>query len=222
MKYGLSLMAGIGLFSSILGNKIDIIVISDTIRKQFHFQEKIMETVEKTTEQLVCELLKQCGIEYKFTFVPKIYADIEDCMTSKSLSSLQFDWKVSIQGETFEYHQGLGLQQSTKNLKTYGSINFGDAEKIKWALCGKRYITAGGMPSLKPKTPEITDVIYCLLSDSDAIEYNFTEWANDFGYDTDSIKAEKVYQACVETGRKLNRIFSPKDLESLRELLQDY
>lgn len=49
----------------------------------------------------------------------------------------------------------------------------------------------------KPKTIE---VMSGLLLDASGVAYgqSFEEWASDYGYDTDSRKAEAIYQACRE------------------------
>jgi len=72
--------------------------------------------------------------------------------------------------------------------------------------------------------PQIADVTHSLLMDGSPYfdSESFEEWASNFGYDTDSRKAEKMYQECMETGRKLNRAFTAKELETLREAAQDY
>jgi hypothetical protein len=71
--------------------------------------------------------------------------------------------------------------------------------------------------------PDKLDVIYSLISDSDAIEYgSFEEWAENFDYETDSRKAEAIYRTCLEFGLKLRRALGDKALTELREAFQDY
>lgn len=182
-----------------------------------------MTTETQTTEQQVEKFLKDEGIEFKFVFMPQNYAEVDvKCKTYDDYSSLQYDWKVLIGGQEFEYHTGLGHQKITANIPQ--GLKVHDAETIKWAVCGKKYMTTSmnGTGKLYLKEPEIASVLYCILLDGEAIEYTFPEWADMFGYDTDSRKAEQVYNACIEEGRKLRNIFSPADLDTLREMLQDY
>lgn len=73
-------------------------------------------------------------------------------------------------------------------------------------------------------TPSLPDVMQSLLSDGEAFfdAQTFEDWAANCGYDADSRKAEAIYRACDEIGRKLARVI-PKDvLEKAREALQDY
>lgn len=56
------------------------------------------------------------------------------------------------------------------------------------------------------RTPEPTkfDVLYCIVSDIDGLEetIGFEEWADNFGFDSDSRKAEGIYHACCKEARE--------------------
>ena len=54
--------------------------------------------------------------------------------------------------------------------------------------------------------PTATDVINSLVLDSSALDETFEEWAGDFGYDTDSRKAEKMYRSCIDYAIRLKRL----------------
>lgn len=72
-----------------------------------------------------------------------------------------------------------------------------------------------------PNIPEVLDVLNCLILDADSVEYNgFEEWCEEFGFNTDSIKAKKSYDQCCETRAGINRLGFR--LEELQELFQDY
>jgi hypothetical protein len=52
--------------------------------------------------------------------------------------------------------------------------------------------------------PAAADVFDCLVSDADAIDFDtFEDWAREYGYDTDSRKAERDYHACRKTADQL-------------------
>ena len=53
--------------------------------------------------------------------------------------------------------------------------------------------------------PTASGVLSCLVSDASGIDnaLSFEEWAREYGYDTDSRKAERTYKACEEQARKL-------------------
>lgn len=74
----------------------------------------------------------------------------------------------------------------------------------------------------KPILPDIKDVLYSLLIDSDALNYEFSEWASNFGYEEDSRKAEKIYNECVNHGLQMLRVLGQENIQELREVYQDY
>lgn len=54
--------------------------------------------------------------------------------------------------------------------------------------------------------PTAADVLECLLSDASVDGQSFEEWASDTGFDPDSRKAEKIYNACVSQTTKLKTL----------------
>lgn len=96
--------------------------------------------------------------------------------------------------ESFEYHSGFGLRNKAKT----------------------KYDTE------KPKAPQASDVLYCLLLDSQAANESFNDWCDNFGYSSDSISAFNTYQACCNTAKQLRNIFTAQQIQELQTLLQDY
>ncbi len=84
------------------------------------------------------------------------------------------------------------------------------------------YMGLGNRKAGMHVNPVAASVLYSLLSDAEAVHENFTEWAENLGYDNDSIKALNVYNACCETGKALRKVFTPEQMSELRELLKDY
>ena len=74
----------------------------------------------------------------------------------------------------------------------------------------------------KPEKPKAASVLHSLLMDTYAIDSSFEDWCNDYGYDTDSIKALKTYKACRSIGERMVRVFSTDTIDAMREILQDY
>ena len=75
---------------------------------------------------------------------------------------------------------------------------------------------------IRPVKPYIAGVLHSLISDSGAVDTCFIDWTNDYGYDSDSIKALTIYNLCCENTKRLKRIFSRATLAALSEMLQDY
>jgi hypothetical protein len=83
--------------------------------------------------------------------------------------------------------------------------------------------TETGLFRSKRIEPDACDVMFSLVSESDAIDYaTFEEWASNLGYDTDSRKAEATYRACLDTALKLRAALGEAGLERLRHACQDY
>lgn len=75
----------------------------------------------------------------------------------------------------------------------------------------------------KQPPPSLLDVLYCLLSDSDVLNYpTFESWAENFGYETDSRKAETTYRQCLEIALQLKAMIGCQAMEELEKLYQDY
>ena len=57
------------------------------------------------------------------------------------------------------------------------------------------------------KPPTTFDVVACIIDDAigfeDSTPLSFEEWCDDIGYDTDSRKAERIYNACMKQTAKL-------------------
>jgi hypothetical protein len=66
------------------------------------------------------------------------------------------------------------------------------------------------------KHPRAYDVLACL--DTYADGQSFEDFCNDFGYDTDSIQAEKTYQAVIKQIDGLKKVLTPEALEELNEI----
>jgi hypothetical protein len=50
----------------------------------------------------------------------------------------------------------------------------------------------------------------------------FEDWCSDYGYDSDSRKAESIWKSCDEIGRNLARAFTAQELEELREAVSNH
>ena len=56
------------------------------------------------------------------------------------------------------------------------------------------------------KEYDVLNALYCFVSDAISGLYSFDEFCGEFGYDTDSRKAEKVYKACKRAYAKFERV----------------
>lgn len=65
--------------------------------------------------------------------------------------------------------------------------------------------------------PTLAEVLDCLASDASGIENarSFEEWASEYGYDTDSRKAERTYKICEKQARDLERFLGQDAYQQL-------
>lgn len=74
----------------------------------------------------------------------------------------------------------------------------------------------------RPKAPNACEVLYCLISNAQAIDLCFEDWADELGFDPDSRSAERTYQACREEARKLARVFTADERKALADMMEGY
>lgn len=84
----------------------------------------------------------------------------------------------------------------------------------------KAPLNSFGLPRLAALVREVIapsayDVLVCLHPmQADTFE----EWCSEFGYDNDSIRAERTYRACVQQDRAMLRMFTNEQLQALEEI----
>lgn len=62
------------------------------------------------------------------------------------------------------------------------------------------FYSMGSAHKVGPQLPEVLD---SLASDASGTDEQFTDWCDNYGYDSDSRKAEAIYRACAENAAKL-------------------
>ncbi len=135
----------------------------------------------------------------------------------KDVSKSQVKWKIVLQYgsqkyET-EYSTGIGHLKRHKQGMDFRTVD--ERQSLSTCLHNGR----SGMFSVVP--PSMDDVIQCLLSDAEAIDFaTFEEWAGNFGFDTDSREGERAYNACLKTGLALRQMFGESGLQKLNRVVQ--
>lgn len=98
-----------------------------------------------------------------------------------------------------------------------GRIVFSDLFKTG---IGLRKMNSAGI--MRPQFPKASDVLYCILSDAEALDQSFSDWCSCFGYDEDSRKDEGIYFQCCEMGKNVRKCFSHEQIEELKAALVDF
>lgn len=105
---------------------------------------------------------------------------------------------------------------SNAKTKAWGSaIKVGSKLVNSKTLAARAYLDA----IAKSYQPDVESVLYCLAADAQTVHNarSFEEWANDLGYDADSRKAEKIYNACRDEAFELMRWLGGEHYQQLIE-----
>lgn len=178
-------------------------------------------------KQEIKALIDSLGITYKAKFVP-----FSQSRNAKE-KHLSLNWLVAVergnQSITTDFMQGIGHLKGY----CYSSANkLVEHNNIKYAVESGKWDESHDKAGFRTKdqtfwknipAPDIVDVLYSLVMDSDVIDYaTFEDWANNSGYDADSRNAEKIYRACIEIALKMRVMFGDSGMQQLREAFQDY
>lgn len=150
----------------------------------------------------------------KATFIPR---------TDPKSVQLRFNLQLFYKGKfvlEFNYGMGVGLVKQHSKYKGYVK-----RKADEWALeTGKVAIVghADTVYSGKEIRPEIESVLHCLVMDSTALGMIFQDWANNYGYNEDSISAFETYKLCLKQSTELLKGIGTAELNRLRELFQDF
>lgn len=129
---------------------------------------------------------------------------------------------------TYEHRLLQAYQNNAAITGTYPAVAAGRLGQTKtWKPARPlRYSSGsnGRFIEMRPlPTPPVADVIHTLILDSSVNEStSFEDWASEFGYDTDSRDAERIYNACRLIARDYCRLFTAAQRAHLADLLQDY
>lgn len=158
------------------------------------------------------------SLHYMATFVPQ----------SQSRNAGEppcLNWRVAIGPIITDYSQGVGHlpnYQHGNRLAWYHNAVREACECGKW-FSGKTpdyYRSDVRHFGKKIPAPELTDVLYCLVSDASVLDYAcFEDWASEYGIDPDSRSGEKTYRDCLAIALQLRQVL---DLDAAREAFEDY
>ena len=119
-------------------------------------------------------------------------------------------WKVTftIRGEqvkrlTVDYYTGVGHRKARNGARNPYPPRTYDA--IRW---NERHV--------RPVAPSGESVLDSLRMDAEALNMSFPDWANEMGFNPDSLKDEKTYNACVHSGARLRSFLGYAGLKRLQ------
>lgn len=175
---------------------------------------------EPTPTQRILEVAKTYNLTMELNFIP--WSKSRDA----HLKDPSLNWKVTLSNKhrqmTIDYTMGHGhcksrLVPGKRTLLINWSAIKNECED------GKARRAEAVCPGTMHPGPKLEDVLACLAADATVLDYpSFEEWALDFGYDSDSRKAEKIYHDCLEQALKLRSILGEKGLSELVDAAQNY
>jgi hypothetical protein len=169
------------------------------------------------------------GLTYTAHFVQQ--SQSRNATDIRRYSDLSLNWKIRIsknrQVIETDYMQGIA---HVPGYNEYGRDTVPKFDALKFAAeTGKavppsRIHTYWGHSAGKPiPAPLLRDVLHSLVLDAGAIDYAcFEDWASEYGYETDSIKALRMYETCRDIGLKLRTMLGSAGIAALQTAFQDY
>jgi hypothetical protein len=129
------------------------------------------------------------------------------CFLTRAAKTVSFDFWNSYANEEENFF-AFGNHDSLNNWVTGRENMYWDKYRI-----GKKYPSG---PRIKKRIiPVAYDLLACLQKSDVG---TFQDFCGDFGYDTDSKRAESTYRAVCEEYRKVSSFFTPEELQALQEV----
>tara|TARA_R100000541_G_C1897352_1_gene84085 strand:+ start:93478 stop:94065 length:588 start_codon:yes stop_codon:yes gene_type:complete len=182
----------------------------------------------------VAKFLEDNNVVYKSVYLLDCSKDSEwqhdlfNISFIKGSNLINTEFKTGLGHRVLKTKQGTYTSLSTLSTKYNKELKKANIEKglhlidndFKLSNGYKNTFYTGG--SCYAVSPTAASVLYSLLLDSDCGHELFEDFCNNCGYDQDSIKSLEIYRACQKNAKQLNSLFTQKQLEELRELLEDY
>lgn len=173
-------------------------------------------------------ILERMGVTMDAKFVPFSQS------RNKDEKHPSLNWLVTIKKDgreviTTDYMQGSGHCPADK--KTFNTPALNPATEKRQAIAQEcetgrhynRFMPSNAFQNRSPKIapPDLADVLHSLMLDASALDAgDFADWCAELGFDSDSIKARSIYDACIAIGLKMRAAFGEKTLSELRELFE--
>jgi hypothetical protein len=181
----------------------------------------MMNATMTPAQEAARQAISDLGLSIEASFVPYSAQSAEH--KHEDIGKRQIEWRVTVKrGDrailTTPYRAGIGHLPSYRQ----GPLTVDSANAIQFELERGHEYRAPGYAG-KVILPDAADVLYSLVSDASVLDSgSFEEWASDYGYDTDSRKAETAYRACLDIALKLRNSIGEDGLRKLQKAFQDY
>lgn len=186
-----------------------------------------LETMTDLTKPERAAIVESLGLTIESVFVPFSQS------RNKGEKQPSLNWRVTVKHngafvlET-DYMAGSGHCPSANHkdrkeqplMVAYECEHGFRALGVRWGRDAEAYGAANVKNAI---LPDALDVLASLAMDSDVLDMGgFEDWASNFGYDTDSRKAESIYRACLDIALKLRAALGDTGLQTLRNAFEGY
>lgn len=158
------------------------------------------------------DVLEALGITIDATYVPH---------KTPSGESPVLRWRISVRRNGRQFHEtdySAGCAHSPEYNRNGGRVTVAVVQECD---TGWRADRPGWYGTPVPP-PDVADVMRSLLLDASSTDENFNDWCANYGFDTDSRKAEASFNQCRETAAALRRTFDRDEMASLEDAFSDY
>lgn len=162
------------------------------------------------------DFLKKTGTTFKVEFV-KYGKHFDDDKESRDIYKIT----LSRKGRSYSFNFGQSINASGRFIIVYHSDEFPRGtrihDKVELAKSRGRYLGFGRYYENNKDFSEPTP--YCVFAGLQNHDIGtFENFCGDFGYDLDSRKAEKIYNAVVNEYSNLKMLFNDKELDEMAEI----
>jgi len=163
------------------------------------------------------------ALKFEAIFVSNPTEQTHNC---KDFHKTSFKWlcKITLGTHTVEVDYHMGIHHSRFNTKRGGHFSHDTLNASEFEQYKNKGLSDAGfrnwLEHATPKPPELDEILSSLTSEADAINENFEDWAESLGYDSDSIKALKMWNECCNSYRKLKSL--NLDLEKLQKFYENF
>ena len=176
---------------------------------------KNTETNVSTYEQSANDFLNKTGATIEISFLrngkhfddDKDSRDIYKITVKRGSRSMVFNFGQSTMNSQYYQDSIKGRTYTLNGSCRTGNYSINDIAKYQTG--GQKLILVKG------KKPTNYDILACLQKYEVG---TFDDFCGDFGYDTDSRKAEKIYDAVVKEYTDLCTLFSDAEIEEMKEI----
>jgi len=166
--------------------------------------------------------LEDLGLSFKSEFIP--YSKSRSFNKDASTLQKTLNYSVTLSYKDREvlttlYTEGIGKCPGYKS-EMHRFLCMDDANMLNRIVENGQYYKNLKWTKI---TPNYIDFMFCMLIDARVLDYNnFENWANNVGFNSDSISDKKMYDESLVTAIQLKNGIDNIVLEELKELVKEY